>query len=75
MGRDKKTRIQLSGAQLLAKGDIITVVDDGVHVKCRVISCLAVEDGSCMASLEIIDGNRAGSKMEALLKAGNDGNS
>jgi hypothetical protein len=75
MSRSKKTKIQLSGAQLLAKGDVINVIDQGVNIKCRVLSCLAAEDGSCMTSLEIIDGNRAGTKMEAVLRAGNDKNS
>ena len=70
MAKEKKHRITLSGGQLLAPGDVIQVMDRRELVKCRVLSCLAVEGGGCLAGLEIIEGKRKGQRMEAVLRAG-----
>jgi len=69
MGRKPKTReVTLRGSQLLARGDIIHVMDQGRLTKCRVLSCLAHEEGSCMAALEILEGERKGQRIQTLLR-------
>jgi hypothetical protein len=69
MGRKPRTReVTLRGSQLLARGDIIQVMDQGLLTKCRVLSCLARDDGSCMAALEILEGARAGERIQTLLR-------
>ena len=60
----------MSGGQLIASGDIIKVMDQGSVVQCRVLSCLATEDGGCLAGLEILEGERKGEKISATLRAG-----
>lgn len=59
----------MSGGQLIASGDVIRVMDQGSVVECRVLSCLATEDGACLASLEILSGERKGEKISATLRA------
>ena len=59
----------MSGGQLIASGDTIKVMDQGSAVECRVLSCLATEDGACLASLEILEGDRKGEKISATLRA------
>ena len=69
MGRKPRTREgTLRGSQLLASGDIIQVLDQGQLTKCRVLSCLAREEGSCMAALEILEGERKGQRIQTLLR-------
>lgn len=65
MAREKKYRSTVRGGQLLAPGDVIQVMDQGSLVKCRVLSCLAVEGGGCFAGLEILEGER----MQTTLRA------
>jgi hypothetical protein len=62
----------MSGGQLIASGDIIRVMDQGSPVQCRVLSCLATEDGACLASLEVLEGDRKGEKISATLRAAED---
>ncbi len=59
----------MSGGQLIASGDVIKVKDQGSLVQCRVLSCLATEDGACLANLEILEGERKGEKISATLRA------
>lgn len=69
MGRKPKTReVTLRGSQLLARGDIIQVMDQGQPTKCRVLSCLGRDDGACMAALEILEGGRKGQRIQTLLR-------
>jgi hypothetical protein len=69
MPRKKEPGICMSGGQLIAAGDLIRVMDQGSLVQCRVLSCLATEDGACLASLEILEGDRKGEKISATLRA------
>jgi hypothetical protein len=69
MAREKKYRSTVRGGQLLAPGDIIQVMDEGTLVKCRVLSCLAVEGGGCLAGLEILEGKRKGERIQTTLRA------
>lgn len=68
MARKKDREIKLRGGQLLARGDVIHVMDRETPVKCLVRSCLAMEDGRCLASLEILEGERRGERMETVLR-------
>ena len=70
MARKKEPGICMSGGQLIASGDIIKVMDQESLIQCRVLSCLATEDGACLASLEVLEGARKGEKISATLRAG-----
>ena len=70
MRKPKPRQVSLRADQLLRSGDIITVMDDGSPTMCKVLSCLGTNDGSCFASLEILEGPKKGSKLETLLVAG-----
>jgi hypothetical protein len=70
MPRKKKAEITMRGSQLLAAGDIIQVMDEGTPVKCRVLSCLGTDDGACLASLEILEGERKGDRIRTTLRPG-----
>jgi hypothetical protein len=54
--------------QLVSPGDIIEIKEDQDLLKCRVLSCLAVEDGGCVASVVVLDGPRKGDKIQGYLK-------
>ena len=41
----KKEKLTLRGGQLLARGDIIKISDQGSLVTCRVLSCLTADQG------------------------------
>jgi hypothetical protein len=69
MAREKKYRSTLRGGQLLTPGDVIQLMDQGSPVKCRVLSCLVSEGGACLASLEILEGERKGERIQATLRA------
>jgi hypothetical protein len=64
----KKEKLLMSGGQLVARGDIITVGEGGEMVRCRVLSCIAVGN-TCAASLEALEGPRKGEKFQATIKA------
>ncbi len=70
MAERKKEKLTMQGGQLLARGDIIQLMDHGVLVRCRVLSCLATEGGGCFAALEILEGDRKGQRIETRLRAG-----
>jgi hypothetical protein len=70
MSRKKKAEITMRGSQLMAPGEIIQVMDGGTPVKCRVLSCLGTDDGKCLASLEILEGERKGDRIQTTLRAG-----
>lgn len=70
MAREKKEKITVPGGSLLARGDIIKVMDQGSSVECKVLSCVSLEDGSCLASLEVLEGERKGQKITSKLRAG-----
>jgi hypothetical protein len=70
MARKKKAEITMRGGQLLAAGEIIQVMDQGAPIKCRVLSCLGTDDGACLASLEILEGERKGDRVRTTLRAG-----
>ena len=72
MARKKEWTKTMRGTQLLAPGDVIQLMDQGTVLKCRVLSCLAAEDGGCLASVEIIEGARKGEKIRATLRAGSE---
>ena len=70
MRKPKEKQISLRGDQLLRGGDIVHVMDDGNPTKCRVLSCLGIGSGSCLASLEILEGPKKGTRMDTTLVAG-----
>ncbi len=70
MRKPKTKEISLRADQLLRSGDTITVMDDGSPTICKVLSCLGTNDGSCFASLEILEGPRKGIRLETSLIAG-----
>ena len=70
MARKKEWTKAMRGSQLLSAGDVIQLMDQGALLKCRVLSCLAAEDGACFASLEIVEGQRQGERIKTRLRAG-----
>lgn len=68
MPRKRKAEITMSGGQLLGSGDVIQVMEQGRPVKCLVLSCLGKEDGTCLASLEILEGERKGKRISTTLR-------
>ena len=70
MRKPKEKEISLRGDQLLCRGDVVYVMDEGIPTKCRVLSCLGTERGSCLAGLEILEGPKKGIRMETTLVAG-----
>ncbi|GEM_PF-698634 len=71
MGKKKRewTRT-MRGAQLMAPGDVIRLMDQGSLLKCRVLSCLATEDGGCLANVVVMEGERKDEKIQAKLVPG-----
>ncbi|MEW6533243.1 MAG: hypothetical protein AB1473_20600 [Thermodesulfobacteriota bacterium] len=67
MARKKDWTKTMHGSQLLGPGDIIRVMDGGAPIQCRVLSCLASEDGSCFARIEILEGDRKGERISTKL--------
>jgi len=67
MARKKERDFVLKGGQLLASGDIIHIGDRESPLKCRVLSCLGTNDGGCLASLEVLDGERKGERIKTKL--------
>jgi hypothetical protein len=70
MAKTKEWTKTMRGGQLIAAGDIINMAEGDGLLKCRVLSCLAVEDGSCLAGLEILEGERRGERITTKLRAG-----
>lgn len=70
MAKKKEWTKTMRGKQLLAPGDIIQLMEQGELLKCRVLSCLATEEGACFAHLEIAEGDRTGERIESLIRAG-----
>ncbi len=68
MARAKKEKLLIRGAQLVAQGDIIRIMDEGSLVSCKVLSCLSAQDGSCVAGLEILEGERQGQRIQTTLR-------
>ncbi|MBI5250407.1 MAG: hypothetical protein HY912_13015 [Desulfomonile tiedjei] len=73
MAKTKKEKTTIPGGSLLARGDMIKVMQQGSPVECKVLSCIALEDGSCLASLEVLEGERKGQKITSKLRLGNQG--
>jgi len=70
MPRKKARELTIRGGQLLARGDVIQLMDNGTPVKCRVLSCLAADEERCFCALEIVEGERKGERIETILRAG-----
>jgi hypothetical protein len=70
MNGKKKEKLSLKGGQLISSGDVVRVMEQGAPVNCRVVSCIAAPDGTCHASLEVLEGPKAGQRISAKLKAG-----
>jgi len=68
--RSEKPKPEIKGGMLIQRGEVIQLMDHGSLVKCRVISCLAMKEGSCWATLEILEGERSGVRIEARLRPG-----
>jgi hypothetical protein len=69
MAGKKKEKPTVRGGQLLARGDTIRVYDGGALIQCRVLSCIAAEQGLCHASLEILEGDKRGERISTTLRA------
>jgi hypothetical protein len=67
--KDKTWTKTMRGEQLVSPGDIIEINDKGDQLKCRVLSCLAVEDGGCVASVVVLEGPKKGDKLQGYLKS------
>ncbi|MGC8604777.1 MAG: hypothetical protein ACP5VS_14000 [Desulfomonilaceae bacterium] len=67
MRKPKQKKVNLRADQLLCAGDIITVIHEGTPTRCRVLSCLGTDDGSCFVNLEILEGAEKGNKMTTSL--------
>jgi hypothetical protein len=67
MAKKKEREFILKGKQLLASGDIIRIGDPESPLKCRVLSCLGTDDGGCVASLEVLEGERKGERIRTKL--------
>ena len=59
----------LPGGQLIARGDVITMMDDDTPVKCLVLSCIGDDQGKCFATVEIMEGPKKGERIDATLRA------
>lgn len=70
MSPKKKEKLTVRGGQLLARGDIIKIEDQGSLVTCRVLSCLTADQEACHATLEILEGDRKGERINATLRPG-----
>jgi hypothetical protein len=68
--RGDKPKAEIRGGMLIRRGEVIHLMDQGVLIKCRVISCLAMKEGSCWATLEILEGERSGVRIDARLRPG-----
>lgn len=53
----------------MARGDIITMLDADTPVKCIVLSCVGTNEGSCLATVEFLEGPKKGSRINATLRA------
>lgn len=69
MRKPKKKHAMLPGSQLIARGDVITMMDDDVPLKCLVLSCIGDDQGKCLATVEILEGPRKGERIGATLRA------
>lgn len=70
MGKKDKTWTKtMRGNQLMSPGETIEIMDNDDKLQCRVLSCLAVEDGGCVASVVVLDGPRKGEKIQGYLKS------
>ncbi len=69
MRKPKKKHAMLPGSQLIARGDVITMMDEDVPVKCMVLSCIGDDRGKCFATVEILEGPKKGDRIGATLRA------
>ena len=67
MAGKKKRDFVLKGGQLLTSGDVIQIGDRESPMRCRVLSCLGTDDGGCLASLEVLEGERKGERIKTKL--------
>jgi hypothetical protein len=67
MAKKKEREFVLKGGQLLMSGDVIQIADRDSSLKCRVLSCLGTGDGGCLASLEVLEGERKGERIKTKL--------
>ncbi len=70
MRKRKDRELSLTGGQLMARGDVITMLDGDTPVKCMVLSCVGNNEGSCLATVEFLEGPKKGSRISATLRAG-----
>ncbi len=68
MASEKKQKLRLAGNKLMERGEIIKIMDQGQLVECKVISCLIEDGDSCIASLEILTGDRKGERIQTKLR-------
>jgi hypothetical protein len=57
------------GSQLIGPGDVIRLMEDGTPLTCKVLACIAMEEGRCRASLEVIEGPRTGERIRSVIRA------
>jgi hypothetical protein len=68
----KKEKVTLRGGQLLARGDVIRIKEQGTLIVCRVLSCITAGQESCHATLEVLEGERKGERINATLRPGSE---
>lgn len=69
MAKDKSWTKTMKGGQLVSAGELIDLMDKGSLLKCRVLACVATEDGGCLANLEVAEGDRSGERISTKLFA------
>jgi hypothetical protein len=69
MAKKKEWTKTMRGTQLMSPGDVIRLMDGETPVRCKILSWLANEDGSCLASLEVLEGDRKGERFQTRLRA------
>jgi hypothetical protein len=69
MAKKREWTKSTRGSQLITPGDIITLMENGTPLTCRVLACLAMEEGRCGASLEVVEGDRKGERIKSIIRA------
>ncbi len=69
MAKKKEWTRTMRGGQLISAGDVIRIMDGSGLQRCRVLSCIATEDGGCLANVEALEGANRGERFTAKLSA------
>ena len=53
---------------MIGPGDVIQLMDEGTPLTCKVLACIAMEEGRCQAGLEVIEGPRKGERIRSVIR-------